>query len=294
MAYTKDGNLFRTVSRRPDWAAVYFDEAHAVFSRALPGTREQVDALRIDWSAPQRHEVSIPARLNPPDWLAGMWPRVADNIASKSLGQLALLTGNLRLARERFEEALRVRPDDADAGLHLVVICRALGDDTCSSRTLAQADPRAARITTAMTAASAFEGSDSLEAAVATYNEMIAQGKGTSDVYQKLAQAALGANQLDRADAAYRHLANEQPNATQYWNALGLIATRRGAYTDALTNFERSLNIAPRQPAILTAVGAVRLKMGQREIAREVFARAVEIDPNYQPARQQLRMLEGR
>jgi tetratricopeptide (TPR) repeat protein len=294
VAYGKDGNLFRTVNRKPDWVPVYFDETHAVFVRVSSETRALVDALRINWNAPERREVPAAARMNPPDWLADKWPRVVDNIAPKSLGQLALLTGNLRLAHERFEEALRVRPDDADAALHLVVICRALGDDTCVANTLPQAGIGAGRITTPMAAASAFEGSDSLEAAVATYSEMIVQGKGSPDVYQKLAQAALGANLLDAAEKAYRHLADEQPNAAQYWNGLGLIAARRGAYDEALKHFERSLSIAPRQPAILTAVGAVHVKMGQRDLAREVFTRAVEIDPNYQPARQQLRTLEGR
>jgi tetratricopeptide (TPR) repeat protein len=205
-----------------------------------------------------------------------------------------LLTGNLRLAQQQFEEALRVRFDDADAALHLHVVCRALGDDACVSTTLAQAGTRGARITTPMAAALAFEGSDSLEAAVATYGEMVARSKGSADVYEKMAQAALGANLLDAAEKAYRHLIDQQPNAAQYWNGLGLIATRVGAYDKAVKHFERSLSIAPRQPAILTAVGAVYVKVGQRDLARQVFARAIEIDPSYQPARQQLRALEGR
>ena len=77
------------------------------------------------------------------------------------------------------------------------------------------------------------------------------------------------------------------------FTARGLIATRRGAYDEALKHLERSLSIAPRQPEILTADGVVRVKMGQRDMAREFFARALEVDPNYQPARQQLRALEG-
>jgi Flp pilus assembly protein TadD len=288
VAYGTDGNMFRAVMRKADWAPLYFDETHVVFVRVTPETGALVDALRIDWREPVRREVVVAARLNPPDWLAGTWPKVADDIAPKALGQLALLTGNLRLARARFEEALRARPDDAYAALHLVVICRALGDDACANTLVALGGAEAAQITTPMAAAAAFEGSGSLEAAVATYGEMIARNRATTDVYQKLAQAASGANMLDEAEKAYRELADQQPNAAQYWNGLGMVATRRGAYEAALNYFKRSLAIAPRQPAALTAVGVVYGKMGQLDRARESFKQALAIDPNYQPARQQL------
>ena len=292
IAHGTDGNLFRTVSRKTDWAPIYFDETHGVFVRITPEARAFVEAQRIDWNAPARHDVEVPARMGPADPLAGFWPKVADDVAPKALGQLALLTGNLQLARERFEAALRARPDDGDAALHLGVVCRALGDDLRASELLAPAD--AARIGTAKAAAAAFESSGSFEAAIATYDAMIARDGGTTEVYQKLAQAALGANRLDIADRVYHRLAEDEPNATQYLNALALVATRREAYDEALGYFDRSLSIAPRQPAVLTAMGVVRVRMGQPDAARKEFARALEIDPNYQPARRELGALGAR
>jgi Flp pilus assembly protein TadD len=292
VAHGIDGNLFRTVSRKADWAPIYFDETHVVFVRITPETLTIVQAQRIDWNAPARHDVEVPARMEPADPIAGSWPKVADDVAPKALGQLALLTGNLPLARHQFEEALRARPDDSDAALHLGVVCRALGDDARASELLAPAD--AALIGTAKAAATAFESSGSFEAAVATYNAMIARDGGTPELYQNLAQAALGANRLDIADRVYHRLADDQPNATQYWNGLALVATRREAYDEALGYFHRSLSIAPRQPAVLTAMGVVRVRMGQPNAAREEFARALEIDPNYQPARRELGALGAR
>jgi Tfp pilus assembly protein PilF len=286
IAHGTDGNLFRTVNRKADWAPVYFDETHAVLVRITPETRALVEAQRIDWNAPALHDVEVPPRMDPTDPLAGFWPKVADDVAPKALGQLALLTGNLQLARERFEAALRARPDDADAALHLGVICRALGEDARALELLAPAE--AARIGTAKAAAATFESSGSFEAAVATYNGMIGRDGGTPDVYQKLAKAALGANRLDIADRVYHRLAAGEPNATQYWNGLALVATRREAYDEALGYFDRSLSIAPRQPAVLTAMGVVRMRMEQPDAARHAFTRALEIDPNYQPARREL------
>jgi tetratricopeptide (TPR) repeat protein len=292
LAHGTDGNLFRTINRKTDWAPVYFDETHAVFVRITPANRALIDSLRIDWSAPTQRDVELPPRLDPPDWLGGLWPKVKDNVAPKALGQLALLTGNLTLARHQFEEALSARPDDRDAALHLGVICRALGDDARASELLATAG--ASQIGTAKDAAAAFESSGSFEAAAATYNGMIARGGGTPEVYQKLAQAAIGANQLDIADQAYQSLVKDEPNAPQYWNGLALVATRREAYGEALGYFDRSLSIAPRQPAVHTAMGLVRVRMGQPDPARESFKRALEIDPNYQPARRELEALGTR
>jgi Flp pilus assembly protein TadD len=293
VAQGTDGNLFRTVNRRDDWAPVYFDETHTLFVRVTPETRALVAARRIDWSAPVRAEAAVPAWLDPPDWLAGLWPRVKDDVGEKALGQLALLTGNLPLARDRFAEALAVRPDDADAALSLGVVSRALGDDARADEWLARAGGNATQIRTALGAAQAFESAGSYEAAVATYEGMVARGAGSPDLDQRLAQMAIAANRLDAAVAAYRRLVAARPGVEQFWNGLGLAESRREAYEEAVASFERSLAINPKQPAVLTAIGSARVRMGRSDLAREAFTRALEIDPNYQPARQQLGALGG-
>ena len=292
IAYGKDGNLFRTVNRKPDWAPVYFDESHVVFVKVTPEKRAAVEALRIDWRNPVRRDVAVDSRLDPTDWVGGAWPRVADNIAPKALGDLALLTGNLRLARQHFEDACRLRPDDADAALHLLVICRALGDDASAQRLQAQASAAAGRITTAMNAAAAFESSGTLESAVASYKEMIERGRGNIDVYQKMLQAALGANMLDSAETSCLHLTELQHNPTQCWNTLGNVAARSGSYDRALKYFERSLAIAPNQPSTLTNIGLICIRIGDRARASDSFKQALQIDQTYQAAREQLALLE--
>ncbi|HQR38976.1 MAG TPA: tetratricopeptide repeat protein [Blastocatellia bacterium] len=293
VTHTTDGDLFRTLNRKDDWAPVYFDETDVVFVRITPETHAMIDALRVDWTAPRQRVVTLPDRIRSSDPLAGLWPHVADNVAVKSLGQLALLTGNLILARERFEEAHRIRPDDADTTLLLGVVCRALGDDATATPLLASVGGGAVRITTPAAAAAAFESAGTLESAVATYEGIVARGGGTPDVYQKLAEAALGANELDNASRAYRHLVESSPNSTDAWNSLGMIASERASYDEALQCFQRSLEITPQQPAVLTAIGIVRARQGQADQAREAFHKALAIDPNYQPAKKQLSSLGG-
>jgi Flp pilus assembly protein TadD len=293
IAYGKDGNLFRTINRKPDWAPVYFDESHVVFVRVTPENRATVESSRVDWSNPVRRDVAIDSRLDPPDWLGGIWPRVADNTAPKALGDLALLTGNLRLARQHFEDACRLRPNDSDAALHLLVICRALGDDSSAVRLQAQAGTAGGRVATAMNAAAAFESSGTLEAAVASYKEMIDRGRGNIEVYQKMLQAALGANMLDSAETACLRWTEQQPNSSQCWNSLGAIASRNGSYERAIGYFERSLAVAPRQPSTLTSIGLIYVRTGDRGRASEAFRQALQVDPAYQAAREQLALLEA-
>lgn len=68
---------------------------------------------------------------------------------------------------------------------------------------------------------------------------------------------------------------------------------QRASYDEALQCFERSLEITPQQPAVLTAIGIVRARQGQIDQARESFHKALAIDPKYQPAQKQLSSLGG-
>ena len=187
VAHGIDGNLFRALNRNREWTPVYADASHAIFVRPTEETRARVEAQRIDWRNPAARDVAVPAHLAPSDPFAGLWPRVAENVGQKARGQLALLTGNLDLARERYGEAHRLRPEDADARLSLGVIARALGDDAEAARLLTPAEARA--IPTAAAAAGAFAGAGSYEAAIETLDRAIARGDRDPSL-QRLAAAA--------------------------------------------------------------------------------------------------------
>jgi len=62
-----------------------------------------------------------------------------------------------------------------------------------------------------------------------------------------------------------------------------------GRYHEALTLVERALAIQPHNPEFLTAKGAILLKLGDREGARDAFQRALAVAPDYGDAREGLR-----
>lgn len=69
-----------------------------------------------------------PAFDDPPDWLAGVFPRAPDASDQKQLGYLYLLVGALPRAREEFALGLSRVPDDDELRVHLAAVQHALGE----------------------------------------------------------------------------------------------------------------------------------------------------------------------
>src|SRR5205814_9659905 len=80
--------LFQTLNALPDWSPVYYDSSHVVYLRTGPQTQALVDKLHIDWKNPVPRAVQPPPELTPTDWLANLWPKVADNTEAQACGQL--------------------------------------------------------------------------------------------------------------------------------------------------------------------------------------------------------------
>lgn len=115
------------LASRPDWRAVYYDSGFAVFVRTTPGTAAQLDELALDFAIDPPPQIQAPAFDAPPDWLAGIFPRVPDASDQKQLGYLYLLVGADERARDTFAAGLALVPDDIELRLHLAILQHALG-----------------------------------------------------------------------------------------------------------------------------------------------------------------------
>gem|GEM_PF-2224065 len=74
--------------------------------------------------------------------------------------------------------------------------------------------------------------------------------------------------------------------------AEGQEAQRAGRVSDAITLFQRSIELAP-SPAAYYNLGMAYRKAGKRDEAREAFRKALELNPSYELARQALAELGG-
>jgi len=122
------------LEQSPDWIPVYFDEDYVLHVKLTPENRPLIERLAIHWDAPVRREVTPDPFYSPPDWLAGLAPRVPNTTGLANLGDLFVLVGNLHEARAAFREAVRLRPGDARSWLHVFLLEEALGNRGAAER----------------------------------------------------------------------------------------------------------------------------------------------------------------
>jgi tetratricopeptide (TPR) repeat protein len=266
-----------------------------VFVRATPATADAVARLRVDWRHPVIPDVAIPPDLAPPDWLAGLWPKVALARDQVALGQLFTAAGNLDEAQREFEEAVARDPREETANLYLGLIDRATGREAEATERLGRVGAGTlARADVQTLAGSICEQAGNAPAAVEAYQRAVSLGDRSPGAYASLARASLAANRLDVARAALVELTKLDATNPAAWTNLAVVALRTGATEEALRYFDTSLKLRPNQPAVLNQVGAVKLQTGDAAGAREAFTRALAVDPAYQPARDNLTLVDRR
>lgn len=108
-----------------------------------------------------------------------------------------------------------------------------------------------------------------------------------------LAEALLGGGDLDRSEAIYRDLAREPAPTADVWAALGAIALRRGDTEAARDQWKRAIEMGIPDPALCYryAVLASNLGLPADEI-RPALERAVAARPDFDDARFMLALLE--
>ncbi|MEZ4218086.1 MAG: hypothetical protein R3E88_16490 [Myxococcota bacterium] len=272
----------RDFEARPDWVPVYYDRAHALYLRRTPATAPLADALALDWNAAARPRAAIPRALDPPDWLDGLAPRMAD--ATDASGRAALLAhvGARDAAARASEEVLALRPDDLPARVFLGALAEARGDDATArahfarvaERDLARDDVVEVRLQVA-----ASEGARELRVALA--RDALARGNRSGAV---LAAITDGAFDVAHPDEAARFLAEQirdeeargagAASLAPLHAASGLVAQRSGRFRDAAYYYERSLALDAAQPKLWRALVACYERAGLADAARAAAQRA--------------------
>jgi tetratricopeptide (TPR) repeat protein len=113
------------------------------------------------------------------------------------------------------------------------------------------------------------------------------------DARVMLAGLRHAAGQTNRAEAAYRELAAERPNAPEIPAALGLIALGRGDHAGATQEFGRALSLGLRDADLcfLYAAPADQHNLGEQQI-RGALERAIAIRPDFDDAHFKLGLID--
>ena len=242
------GQLFEEVIALDDTFAELFD-----FLAAVKDAEDQYEIgvgylrqLRLD-EASEHFDLALRAD-----------PHHTDAVNAR--GVVAARRGSYGHALDLFKRAAELEPEQLGFRLNTALIHHIAGDvtraDVLYRQVLAQNDAYAGLFDFLLAAASAEE---SYRAAVA---------------YLKQGELAEAVAWLDRAISA-------SPQMADAHNTRGVVLTRMGRYRDALSMFERSMDLEPSNPGFQLNVAILHFLEGRHDMAREVYQRVVSRDDRY-------------
>jgi TolB-like protein/Tfp pilus assembly protein PilF len=127
---------------------------------------------------------------------------------------------------------------------------------------------------------------ESMERAVALFEEAVAQDKDYADAHAGLCDAKLGLYQLDLdpehfevARSACETALSIEPEALPVYVALGNLYRLSGRTEEALGQFEQALAIDPRSVDALDGLGQVYRFDNKATLAEKTFLRAIQVQP---------------
>jgi tetratricopeptide (TPR) repeat protein len=119
-----------------------------------------------------------------------------------------------------------------------------------------------------------------LDAAAASFQQVIAQKPNNPEAYYNLGTLNLRRNDLQQARQYLEQTLKLRPNYPEAWNNLGMIAAQQGQAEEAIQNFQESLRQRPNYAVALLNLGNVYRRQGAFDKAQELLSRALEIQPN--------------
>ena len=111
------------------------------------------------------------------------------------------------------------------------------------------------------------------------YEAMLASDPGNPILMNYLGNAYLDKGKLAKAEGLYKKAIEIAPTFSNPYNNLATVYVYSKNFNTALENFEKSLKYADRKGPVLYNIGLCYLNMGNKEKAKEYFARALEEDP---------------
>jgi tetratricopeptide (TPR) repeat protein len=129
--------------------------------------------------------------------------------------------------------------------------------------------------------------------------------RGMGEAYKKLGRKTEAEENLQKAAEIYMNkqmdenaeqVLNEilaiNPNTVNVFNSLGILYRKQGRCQDALTQYKRAQKVDPNEEKILYNIGRCYVEMKDLEKAKEAFVKALELNPDFEEAKQILKALE--
>jgi protein O-GlcNAc transferase len=229
------------------------------------------------------------------------------------------LAGEFGHARELYERALAIAPDDANVMFRLGVLDMQGGAYDAALHWLEEALKRAPenaryhfvrgqvfaaaqRFTDAIDAylqalsfeanstdtlfalAAALQSVGESAAAIETYTSLLALEPAHVDALNNLGNCYRQQGDVHEAEAAYRRAIAAQPGDANALTNLGTLLEAAGCLDEAVTLLEAAVRVAPDSPCGLVNLGVALQRRGEFESAAALLTRALELDPAFPEA----------
>jgi protein O-mannosyl-transferase len=215
------------------------------------------------------------------------------------LGTIANSQGDMRLAIDYFQKAVRYDPENVEAYNGLGVALGAAASEAQSQSNEAVAQKY--RIEAAQTFSNALalvpanlelrlnlgnvladQGRN--REAINVYNEVLKRNPTNDVAHYDLATTFSEMGQSDDAIREFTETVRLNPQHGMAQNNLGMLLLDAGKVDDARQHLEKAAQLCPATASVQYNLGSALLKLGQKDEAKAALTRAVTLDPGYKQA----------
>ncbi len=168
-------------------------------------------------------------------------------LAHNNLGNALKDQGKLDEAIGHYQQALRLKPDYAEALYNLGL---------------------------------AFQAQGRTDEAIRHYTQALAVNPNAPETLNNLGNALQSQGRLDEAAGFYLRALGINPTYVQALNNLGNALQALGRHEEAVGHYSRALEITPDDATVLNNLGAIRQEQGRQEEAMALYARALRVKPD--------------
>jgi tetratricopeptide (TPR) repeat protein len=201
-------------------------------------------------------------------------------IAQNNLGVVLLQKGKVNEATSRYQKALEIKPDFAEAHNNLGVVLFKEGrrDEAITQfREALQIDPHYAPACN--NAGNALLKQGNVDDAIPYLRKALRFQPDFVEAHNNLGNALLQKGRVDEAITQFQKAAQITPENMEAHCSLGTALLQKGRLDEAITQFQEALQIDPHYAPAYNNAGNALLKMGRVDDAIACFQKALQINP---------------
>jgi protein O-GlcNAc transferase len=207
-------------------------------------------------------------------------------IASSNLGSLFEQQGKLDAAVESYQQALRLKPDYAEAHYNLGNVFLQQGKLDAAIDAYQQALKIKPEISEAHNnLGTVLQKQGKLDAAVESYQQALSLKPDYAEAHYNLGNVFLQQGKLDAALKAYQQTLKIKPNNAHAHHNLANALKLQGKLDAAVESYQQAISLNPNYAEVHQNLGNTLYEQANLEAAIESYHQALRLNPGFAPAK---------